>query len=85
MPITRIILELPVEMGDELARIAEAFEIADLNDSLKPGQELTVRATSADGKVKEFKVVTRINTPVELQYYRNGGILHTVLRNFLKQ
>ncbi len=63
----------------------ETFEIADLNDSLKPGQELTVRATSADGKVKEFKVVTRINTPVELEYYRNGGILHTVLRNFLKQ
>ncbi len=63
----------------------ETIEIVGLDDHLKPGQELTVKATAADGSVKSFQVITRINTPVELEYYRNGGILHTVLRNFFKQ
>ncbi len=63
----------------------EHFEIVGMDDNLQPGQELTVKATAADGSVKEFKTTAKINTPVELEYYRNGGILHTVLRNFLKQ
>jgi aconitate hydratase len=63
----------------------EHFEVVGMDDSLQPGQELTVKATAADGSVKEFKTTAKINTPVELEYYRNGGILHTVLRNFLKQ
>jgi aconitate hydratase len=62
----------------------ETIEIVGLDDSLKPMQELTVKATAADGSVKTFTVDVRINTPVELEYYRNGGILHTVLRNFLQ-
>jgi aconitate hydratase len=63
----------------------EIFEIVGLHDDPKTGQELTVRATAADGSEKEFPVKCRIDTPVEIEYYRNGGILHTVLRNFLKQ
>ncbi len=63
----------------------EHYDIVGLDDNLKPGQELTVQATAADGSTKEFQVTAKINTPVELEYYRNGGILHTVLRNFLKQ
>lgn len=63
----------------------ETYELVGLNDTLKAGQELQVRATAADGSIKEFTVDVRINTPVELEYYRNGGILNTVLRNFLKQ
>ncbi len=63
----------------------EHFELVGLDDSLQPGQKLTVKATADDGSVKTFTVDVRINTPVELEYYRNGGILHTVLRNFLKQ
>jgi aconitate hydratase len=62
----------------------ETVEIVGLDDQLKPMQELTVKATAADGNVTMFKVEARINTPVELEYYRNGGILHTVLRNFLQ-
>lgn len=62
----------------------EAIEIVGLDENLQPMQELTVKATAADGSVKTFTVEARINTPVELEYYRNGGILHTVLRNFLK-
>ncbi|MCC6896963.1 MAG: aconitate hydratase AcnA [Anaerolineae bacterium] len=62
----------------------ETYEIVGLDDSLQPGQELTVRATSEDGTSKEFQAIAKINTPVELEYYRNGGILHTVLRNFIR-
>jgi len=47
----------------------------------KPGQELTVTAVTKDGAQKRFQVQARLDTPVELDYYRNGGILHAVLRN----
>jgi aconitate hydratase len=62
----------------------ETFDLPDLDDSLQPGGQLTVRATAADGSVKQFKVKARIDTPVELEYYRNGGILQTVLRKLAR-
>lgn len=62
----------------------EIFEIPDLNDSLQPRAELLVRAVAPGGAVKEFRAVARIDTPVELDYYRNGGILQTVLRKLAK-
>jgi aconitate hydratase len=46
-------------------------------------QRLTVAATAPDGSRKEFTTICRIDTPVELDYYRNGGILQTVLRRIL--
>jgi len=58
-----------------------AFEV---DDHLKPKQDVTVMATHANGNVVRFQAVCRIDTPVEVDYYRNGGILQTVLRNFLK-
>lgn len=61
----------------------EVFDVIGLNDDLHVGAELTVRATK-DGESKEFTVVTRLDTPVEVDYYRNGGILQTVLRQILK-
>ncbi len=62
----------------------ETYDIPDLNDDLQPRQRLTVRATDDSGNVTEFATVVRIDTPVELDYYRNGGILQTVLRNLLR-
>jgi aconitate hydratase len=62
----------------------EVFDIPDLNDNLCPGQKLKVVATDAGGSQKEFKLTVRIDTPVELDYYRNGGILQTVLRKLLR-
>ena len=50
----------------------------------KPGQELEISARDASGKVKTFTVIARIDTAVELDYYRNGGILPTVLRGFAR-
>jgi aconitate hydratase len=58
----------------------ETFTIDGLQDGLAPGKILTVRAEPGKGKAKEFKVIARLNTPIEVDYYRNGGILHTVLR-----
>jgi aconitate hydratase len=61
----------------------ETYDFPELNDQLKPGQKLEIVATAADGSTKKFKALVRIDTPVELDYYRNGGILQTVLRKLL--
>jgi len=50
---------------------------------LKAGQPIIVRATGPDGSVLEFTVIARVDTPVEVEYYRNGGILQTVLRRLV--
>ena len=44
-----------------------------------------VRATGEDGTSKEFRVKARVDSPVEVEYLRNGGILQTVLRQLLKE
>ena len=62
----------------------EKFSIA-LTDDLKPQQEVDVVAESDRGDKKTFKAVVRIDTPVEVKYYKNGGILQTVLRDMLKK
>ncbi|MCH2153463.1 MAG: aconitate hydratase AcnA [Phycisphaerales bacterium] len=56
----------------------ECFDIP-ANDDLKPLQEVEVTARGASGE-KRFSVLLRADTPVEIDYLRNGGILHTVLR-----
>ena len=50
---------------------------------MKLRQELTVKTTADDGKMTEFKVISRIDTPAELDYYRHGDILEYVLRQLL--
>jgi aconitate hydratase len=62
----------------------EKFVILGIGPGLKLRQELTVKATADDGKVTEFKVICRIDTPAELDYYRHGGILEYVLRQLLQ-
>jgi len=62
----------------------ETYSVGGLAD-LSPGAELTVRATSDGGETKEFKARARVDSPVEVEYLRNGGILQTVLRQLLKE
>jgi aconitate hydratase len=62
----------------------ERFDILGLSDDMRPGQEYSVRASADDGRVVEFQVISRIDTPVEVNYYKNGGILQTVLRRLLE-
>ncbi len=67
--------EVPELKGDE------TFDILDLSPDLKTGAIVRVKATPVGGgAAKEFKARVRIDTPVEVEYYRNGGILQTVLR-----
>jgi aconitate hydratase len=61
----------------------EVFDIEGLSDDMAPKSVVTVRATKADGSTIEFQAVALLNTEVEVNYYRNGGILHTVLRNLV--
>ncbi|MEM7627038.1 MAG: aconitate hydratase AcnA [Planctomycetota bacterium] len=61
----------------------ETFHIP-ITDDVQPRQTLTVTATKSDGTEITFDTLCRIDTPVEVDYYRNGGILHTVLRNMAK-
>ena len=51
-----------------------------VNDHVKPLEMLTVSAKKSDGTEIQFQAQVRLDTPVEVEYYRNGGILHTVLR-----
>jgi aconitate hydratase len=62
----------------------EIYDIVGLDDNLKPRSKITVRATVPDGSVKTLEAHVRIDTPVELDYYRNGGILQTVVRKLLR-
>ena len=69
------------ESRDELGLDGtETFDI-ELDDNLKPGQAIRVTATKEDGSQVLFTAQCRVDTPVEVDYYRNGGILHKVLRD----
>jgi aconitate hydratase len=64
----------------------ERFDIAGIaGGKLQPKARLAVRATAADGKKTTFEAIARIDTPVEVTYYENGGILQTVLRSMGRQ
>ena len=77
---------LPLEFkdGEDAASLGlsghETYAIH-VDDDVSPGQELTVDVTHADGSTVQIAVVCRLDSPVEIDYYRNGGILHTVLRS----
>jgi aconitate hydratase len=61
----------------------EVFEIIDLDKSIATEQDVQLRALREDGSVIEFTARLRLDTPIEVGYYRNGGILHSVLREML--
>ncbi|WP_289116757.1 aconitate hydratase AcnA [uncultured Idiomarina sp.] len=62
----------------------EQISVLGLNGDLKPGQMLDVVAKRKDGSEEKFQVKCRIDTGNEMNYYKNGGILHYVLRQMLK-
>jgi aconitate hydratase len=63
----------------------ETFDIRGIAGEVRPGQDVEVVARSESGEEKTFTVKARIDSPVEAEYLRNGGILHTVLRQLLKE
>jgi aconitate hydratase len=62
----------------------EKLTIAGISQAITPRQNVTVEVERPEGGSVSFKVTARLDTPVEINYYRNGGILHTVLRKMLK-
>ena len=62
----------------------ETFNIEGIAEGITPQQDVTVRITSADGVTKTLTAMLRIDTPVEVEYYRHGGILQYVLRGLIK-
>jgi len=63
----------------------EIYSTEGLDEGLQPGQEITIRAVKEVGGEIVFQAICRIDTPVEVEYYRNGGILPTVLRQYLRE
>ncbi|MNV92103.1 Aconitate hydratase [compost metagenome] len=61
----------------------ETFNITGLDNEVTPSQDLTVTATREDGTQFDFPVTARLDSTVDIDYYRNGGILQTVLRQML--
>jgi aconitate hydratase len=75
---------MPGENADSLGLSGtEVFEIEGLSDEIAPKSVVNVRARKEDGSQVAFKAIARLDTPVEINYYRDGGILHTVLRSLL--
>lgn len=63
----------------------ETFEIKGIAEDLKPNKLLTVIATKQDGETITFESKARFDSAIEIEYFRHGGILHYVLRGFLKK
>ena len=62
---------------------SEVYSVTGLSESIQPGQNLTLEITRADGQAQAVPVKLRIDTPIEIDYYRHGGILPFVLRELL--
>lgn len=82
------VLPLQFKAGDSAESLGlvgtETYDILGVSNSLKAQQDLTMRVTYADGKTKDISVLCRIDTPIEIDYYKNGGILPFVLREILR-
>ncbi|MGA8185587.1 MAG: aconitate hydratase AcnA [Terriglobia bacterium] len=83
------VLPLEFQQGQSVASLGltgeEVFDITGLGNELQPRSEISVTAVGSDGTKKSFKATVRLDSEVEVTYYRNGGILPAVLRNFLRE
>ncbi|TAK14434.1 MAG: aconitate hydratase AcnA [Anaerolineae bacterium] len=81
------VLPLQFQEGQNAASLGltgkETFAIEGLSDRMPINAEVRVIATAEDGKQTAFAAITRLDTQMDIEYYRNGGILHTVLRERL--
>jgi aconitate hydratase len=64
---------------------SEVFDITGLGGEIAPRQDVTLRIRRANGEEEEVPVTLRIDTPIEIEYYRHGGILPFVLRQLISQ
>jgi len=82
------VLPLQYESGQTAESLGltgrEVFDVTGLGDGLTPRMKVTVRARREDGATLSFTAIARLDTPVEVDYYRNGGILPAVLRKLAR-
>ena len=64
---------------------SEVYNLTGIAAGLVPGGRVTVKAVGDGGKETSFEAVVRLNSPVELEYLKHGGILPRVLRKFLEK
>ncbi|MEE9153131.1 MAG: aconitate hydratase, partial [candidate division NC10 bacterium] len=83
------VLPLQFKEGESAAALGltgqEVFDVTGLSDHIKPRQEVSVSAVRPDGTQVNFTAVSRLDSAIEVDYYKNGGILQTVLRGFLQK
>jgi aconitate hydratase len=86
------IMPLQFKPGESRASLnltgREGYDIVGISGAdLKPGQELTVRVRDVDGAggAREFQAIARLDSPIDINYYRNGGILQAVLRRLVAE
>ena len=83
------VLPLQFEEGQSAESLGitgfETFGVSGISEDLYPGKKMAVTVTDPDGERREFHATCRLDTPVEVEYYRNGGILQTVLRQMISR
>jgi aconitate hydratase len=83
------VLPLQYKIGESAESLGlngnEKFSIYGINEKLSPLKTLLVKMEKEDGAILEFEVICRLDSAIEIEYYNNGGILHYVLRDFLKK
>jgi len=82
------VLPLQFMPGDSIASLGltghEVFSIEGLENGVSVHQQLTVRADREDGSAIQFRVISRLDTPIELEYFRKGGILPYMLDDLVQ-
>ena len=82
---------LPLQFKDGDSRTSlklsgnETFSITNVSDDLQAGQDIPMQITYADGSTADVTLLCRIDTANEVEYYKNGGILHYVLRSIARK
>jgi len=83
------ILPLQFKSGENLGTFGlsgnETFNVSGIANGLKPLQDVEISATDSNGRKVSFNVTLRIDTNIEVEYYRQGGVLQTVLRRMLSE
>ncbi|MFP4473252.1 MAG: aconitate hydratase AcnA [Candidatus Omnitrophota bacterium] len=83
------ILPLQFKPGESAGSLGlqgnEIFDFENLDNSLRSGDTIRVRVIEPDGQNRSFSAVCRLDTPVEIDYFRNGGILQTVIKKMIKE
>jgi len=82
------ILPLQFKLGENKESLGltgrEIYDIEGIEKGLRPRQQVTVHVTREDGNTFSFQTIARLDSPIDVTYYENGGILPTVLRKLLK-